>query len=99
MRYDNFTFNGYNAIIEHTKQVFDTTKNGNFRKKPCETITENVDREFYINYVRSVSFFNGFLGGTCRAYWNYTKCGYIPTRIVTINPSRTEKHVDTFTFK
>lgn len=96
--YNNFNFNGYNCKIEHTKQVFNTTENGNFRRKPFETTTEVVDREFYINFVRSVSFFNGFMGGSCRASWDYTRCGYIPTKVVTINPDRTEKHIDTFRF-
>ena len=96
--YSTFSFNGYNCRIEHTKQVFDTTAAGNFRRKPYETITEDVDRDFYINFVRSVSFFNGFLGGTCKASWDYTRAGYIPTKIVTISPDRSEKHIDIFRF-
>lgn len=96
--YNNFTFNGYNARIEHTKKIYDTTASGNFRKKPYETTTEIVDREFYINFVRSVSFFNGFFGGTCKAFWNYTSAGYIPVKITTINPGRTEKYIDEFRF-
>lgn len=96
--YNNFTFDLYSGQIEHTKKVYDTTENGNFRKKPYETTTEIVDREFYINFVRSVSFFNGFLGGTCRAFWNCTRAGYVPVKITSINPGRTEKYIDEFKF-
>ena len=65
--YNNFSFNGYNCKIEHIKELYNTTKSGNFRKKPYKVISEIVDEQFYINFVRSVSFFNGFLNGTCRA--------------------------------
>lgn len=97
--YSEFDFSGgYKCRIERVKKIYDTTPGGNFRKKPYETKTEFVDCDFYLNFVRSCDFFNGLFGGTCRASWNYTAAGYIPTRITTINPGRTEKHVDTFTF-
>ena len=101
MAYNNFSFfhrNNKNLIIEHTKQVFYTNENGNFRRKPGSVYTENVNGEFYENFIKSITFFNGFCGGTCRAYSNYTAAGYIPTKIITINPGSTEKHIDTFTF-
>lgn len=86
-------------IIEHTKRLYNTTDGGNFRKKPYEEYTERVSGEFYENFVKSCSFFNRFMGGTCRAFWNYTSAGYIPTKITTISPDRSVKHIDTFTFK
>ena len=100
--YNRFQFahrmNKY-LVIEHTKKIYDTTNSGNFRKRPHEQYTERVTGAFYENFVKSCSFFNGFMGGTCKAYWGYTAAGYIPTRITTINPDRTEKYIDTFTFK
>lgn len=98
-KYNSFVFSDNSFRIEHTKMIYGTTPAGNFKSKPHKTIIETVSPEFYTNFVKSVSFFNGFCGGTCRAYWSYTAAGYIPARITTINPDRTEKHVDTFTFK
>lgn len=100
--YNRFQF-GYrlnkHLIITHVKKIYDTTNNGNFRKKPFEEYTERVTGEFYENFVKSCSFFNGFMGGSCRAFWSYTSAGYIPTKITTISPNRTQKHIDTFTFE
>lgn len=97
--YNSFDFSGgNNCRIEHTKKLYNTTPGGRFRNKPYKTITEFVDRDFYLNFVRSVSFFNNWDGGTCRAYWAYTAAGYIPAKIVTVSPDRSVKHVDTFTF-
>ena len=101
MSYSNFSFwhrNDTRLIITHTKNIFYANENGNFKRRADVVYTETVNGEFYENFVKSVSFFNGFMGGTCRAYSNYTQAGYIPTRITTINPGRNEKHVDTFTF-
>lgn len=88
-----------NLIIKHTKKMYAATPGGYFQKKPYKEYTETVNGVFYENFIKSVSFFNGFGGGTCRAYWNYTSAGYIPDRVVTISPDRSVKHIDTFTFK
>ena len=70
--YKNFVFTGgNNCRIEHTKSLYNTTPGGRFRNTPYKTITEIVTPEFYTNFVRSVTFFNNFGGGTCRAYWAY----------------------------
>ena len=101
MSYRNFYFyhrNDKNITIEHVKKVYSITENGNFKRKPETEYIETVTGEFYENFIRSVSFFNGFCGGTCRAYKAYTVCGYIPVKVVTVNPSRTEKHIDIFNF-
>lgn len=102
MDYNNFMFShrlNNNLIIEHTKKCYHSTPGGYFQKKAFSEYTEIVSGEFYENFVKSVTFFNGFLGGTCKAYWNYTSAGYIPTHITTIAPGRAEKQIDTFTFK
>lgn len=102
MSYSNFSFwyrNDTRLTIEHIKKVYGITESGNFKRKPYEEYTEKISGEFYENFIRSVTFFNGFMGGTCRAYSNYTACGYIPTKVITINPNRTEKHEDIFIFK
>lgn len=101
MSYSNFSFfhrNNNKLIIEHTKKVYHTNENGNFRRTPDTVYTERVNGEFYENFVRSITFFNGFMGGRCNAQSNYTPAGYIPTKIITTSPDRNEKHVDTFTF-
>lgn len=99
--YYNFMFSyidSNNLIIEHTKKVFSSTPGGNFRSRPYKEYTETVTPLFYQNFVQSIPFFNGFGGGSCRAYSNYTAAGYIPTKITTISPDRKTKNVDTFTF-
>ena len=79
--------------------VYGKTESGKtWRKKPIEETRETVPPVFYENFVRSISFFNGFMGGTCRAEYNYTGVGYLPTKITTISPDRAEKHIDYFTF-
>lgn len=84
--------------IEHVKKVYYTNENGNFKRKPGKEYAENVTSEFYENFIRSITFFNGFMGGTCHAENAYTAAGYIPVKVVTISPDKSEKHVDTFTF-
>lgn len=102
MSYRNFCFysrNDNSITIEHIKRVFNTTESGNFRRKPITEYTEIVSGEFYENFIRSIDFFNGFMGGKCRAEKNYTVVGYLPTKVITISPNREEKHVDIFIFK
>ena len=101
MSYNNFSFwyrNDTRLTIEHVKSVYGITASGNFKRKPDTIERETVSGEFYENFIRSVTFFNGFCGGTCRAYKAYTAAGYIPVKVVTVNPGKTEKHVDIFNF-
>ena len=101
MSYSNFYYysrNDKSIKIEHVKNVYSITENGNFKRKPDTVERETVTGEFYENFIRSVSFFNGFCGGSCRAYKGHTVAGYIPVKVVTVNPSRTEKHIDIFNF-
>lgn len=56
----------------------------------------------YITYYNIVdpaasAFFKN-LGGYERTECNYTKCGFIPVKCVSISPDRTEKTERTFTF-
>lgn len=102
MNYNNFSFayrHSNNITIEHVKKCYHSTPGGNFQNKPFNEYAETVTPEFYENFVKSVSFFNGFMGGSCRAYWSYTAAGYIPIKVVTVSPGRVEKYIDTFTFK
>lgn len=100
MKYQYFTFENKLFKITHTRETFKRTKTGrNWKSKPTEETRETVPPEFYENFVRSIPFFNGFMGGTCRAEHNYTGAGYIPTKITTISPDRAEKHIDYFTFE
>lgn len=97
MSYNYTKFNtGRGWRFERTRETYTATAGGNFRKKPDTITTEIVDGDFYINFVQSVSWFNNpYRGETCRATWNYTAAGYIPTRVVTSKKGYM-KHVDTF---
>ena len=87
--------------IIHKREVYSRTASGkSWKKYPDSVTTEEVERTFYNNFVDSVRFFNNFgFGASCRAFRSYTIAGYIPTRIVTISPGRSEKHVDEFRFE
>ena len=102
MSYSNFNFfhrNNKSLTIEHTKKVYCANENGNFKRKPEMEYTEIVNGEFYENFIKSITFFNGFCGGTCRGEYGYTCAGHIPVKVITTSPGKSEKHIDTFTFK
>lgn len=87
---------GRGWCFEHTRETYTVTASGHFKKKPDETKKKTVNGDFYINFVRSVSWFNNpYYGETCRATWNYTAAGYIPVRIVSSKKGYM-KYVDTF---
>lgn len=88
-----------NWTIKHTRYEYERTESGkSWKTKPAIETSEIVDTEFYNNFVDSISFFNGFFGGTCRGYRGYTMAGYLVRTITTINPSRDRKFIDTFDF-
>lgn len=90
----------YPWTIQKRTEVYTRTASGkSWTAKPAETMTENVTREHYLNFVNSTRFFNGLFGGTARNYYGYTAAGYIPVKCTSVNPSRTEKHVVTFKFE
>lgn len=97
MSYNYRNFNtGSGWRFEHIRETYTTTAGGNFRKKPDEIETKTVDGNFYINFVRSIPWFNNpHFGESCRATWNYTPAGYIPVRIVS-SKNGYMKYVDIF---
>lgn len=103
VNYNKFSFENEHAIISVKRETFVLTDSGKtWKAKPIKTETEKVSCEFYTNCVQSIPFFNHFFGhreATCKATWNYTVFGYIPVKIVTYNPGKTEKRVMTFTFE
>ena len=85
--------------ITQTTETFTLTASGkSWRSKPDTVETEEITMENYRNYINSVPFFNGFCGGTCRAYYSHTFLGYTPTRVTTISPGREVKKVANFRF-
>lgn len=91
--------NAAGMTITKTVETYHLTASGkSWKKNPDNVNTETVNEQHYRNYVDSVSFFNGFGGGTCRAERGYTYAGYIPVRITTISPDRQTKLVARFKF-
>lgn len=87
-----------NFMILRTLETFNSTNSG-FQTKPCEVKKEIIPSEYYTNYIASIPFFNNFgYGATCRAYWQYTRAGNLPTRVTSVSPGRKEKKVATFKF-
>lgn len=83
--------------ITATEKKYNATAGGNWKSKPFAEV-KTVSREFYDNYVGSISFFNGFFGGTCRGYRSYTRAGYLVTDVTTISLNRDEKITMHFDF-
>ena len=76
-----------------THEVYHRTESGkSWRKKPYKTDKEVFRNQNYEWFIQSIPFFNS------RASWNYTVAGYIPTRIITVSPEGSEKHIDRFQF-
>ena len=87
--------------IRLTQKVYERTASGKgWKSQPSETTEKTINREYYNNMAsdESIDFWNGFCGGTCRAYKTYTTIGYVPYKIVRVNPEGTEKHIDEFDF-
>ena len=101
MNYNNFNFTDGRVIITLTKKEYSRTASGkSWKTKPDAENVENVAAAFYTNYIKSVPFFNNFGGGAyCRAQYNYTPAGYLPTTITTVSPEQNRKIVAVFTFK
>ena len=100
MNYNKFNFSDSSVTITHIKKEYSRTDSGkNWKSTPDTINNEIVNNEFYNNYVKSIPFFNGFMGGSCRAAHSYTAAGYLPTVITTISPDKKQKIIDTFSFK
>ena len=79
------------------EKIYSRTNSGKSWKSNPDTITtETVDREYYNNYVNSISWFNNFPGGSCRGYRSYTAAGYVISHVVTTGYG--EKRVVDFYF-
>ena len=59
--------------------------------------TEKINGLYYMNVLDSVQFFRN-LGGLETVKKTYTKHGFIPTTINSVNPSRDEKTVRSYSF-
>lgn len=98
-KYKEFNFTSNNYIITHKHTEHGRTDSGKgWAAAPVCEYTEITRPKNYNYFVQSVPFFNGFLGGTCRAKWAYTCAGYIPVTITTTSPDKKQKNIDTFTF-
>lgn len=98
MSYDYTKFNtGSGWRYNHTRETYSATRGGNFKRKPDIITTGIVTGDFYINFITAIPFFNDrYNGECCRATWNYTPAGYIPTRVTTSKKGYT-KYIDIFT--
>jgi hypothetical protein len=86
-------------IIE-TRAYFTRTASGkSWKKRPFRVETEEITPRYYQNVIDSIPWFNrGFYGEYCRGYREYTPAGYRITKVVTVGPYRTDKHVRTYNF-
>lgn len=90
--YENFSISG-KWLVLRMHEIYHRTESGKYwRKKPHKIDKEIFRNQNYERFIQSIPFFNS------RAYWNYTKAGYIPTRITTVSPDGMEKHIDSFQF-
>lgn len=62
-----------------------------------EAKTEKADFIYYSNVVDAIPFFRN-LGGRETVSCSYTKAGYIPTKIISTNPGRTERTIREFNY-
>lgn len=85
-------------VLMEKKTFTRSTASNRWSRRPDAVKLEVVNLEFYRRYRDAISFFNGFLGGSCSARCSYTPLGLIPTTITTIDPSKTDKTVVTFDF-
>ena len=87
---------------EEEKEIHYTVKN--YTKNGSRWVLED-EKTYTINYIhyynvidpRATRFFKN-LGGYERTLCSYTKRGYLPVEVTSINPDRTYKTVRTFSF-
>ena len=58
---------------------------------------KQFSRENYFNAVDAIPFFRN-LGGTETVTCNYTKFGYIPVKVISTNPDKTERRIYKYSF-
>lgn len=100
MDYRKFEFTDDCFSIELTTEFYTRTASGkSWKSKPYKVEHEAVEPQFYTNYITTIPFFNSYGdGASCRASWNHTLAGYLPTTVTTISIYREEKIVAHFTF-
>lgn len=99
-KYSNIVINDNGIVITFRKEEYSLTESGrNWKKNADNVSTENINADFYNNYVSSIPFFNNFGGkASCRAYFGYTYAGYIPVIVNTISYDGKKKIRAVFTF-
>lgn len=86
----------YSELIRLETVKYERPRRGS-RWIETERRIELVNNEFYMNSVDAVPFFRN-LGGFERVELNYTRAGYLPTFINSINPDSTKKVTRRFIF-
>lgn len=99
MKYSEFRFYSRD-YIRFEKLTYERTKSGkSWMSKPVSAQVKTVDSTFYERYIQSIPFFNHFGGRAyCRAQWNYTRKGYLPTVVTSVSPDGQTKIVAKFEF-
>lgn len=85
--------------IKLIEKRYNKTESGKgWSQKNIAVVESFIDFETYKNYINSVSFFKN-LGGIERLInKKYTKYGYLPTCLTSINPDNTTKIIREFVF-
>lgn len=92
---ENYHYTKYYKITM-TETTFEKTESGkNWRKKPVNEETKEIQFEEYFNYISSVEFFKS-LGGYERVETAYTITGCVPYRLTSISPNKETKIVRVF---
>ena len=75
----NYDINNGKIQIVMTEKRFEKAGRKNFPKKPTEERTEEISARSYACYISSIGFFGDRVG------MNYTRYGYIPTRLTSVS--------------
>jgi hypothetical protein len=92
----NFTKDNY-MILQEIKTYTRTASGKSWKYKPDEIERKIIKPLNYSYYVQATPFFNN-AGAYCRAYFTYEQAGYLPTKIISVNPDYTVKKIAVFTF-
>ena len=100
-KYEKFTFSDRDYTITKTVTKYKRTASGkSWKSKPECVKDEIIDAEHYENYIRSIPFFNNYGNGAyCRAEYEYTYAGYLPTKVTTVSPFQEIKLIAEFKFE
>lgn len=78
-------------VIATKLEYLKTASGKSWQRNPATTKTTVETADFYKNYVQASRFFKS------RDFWEFTKYGYLPTRITTVSPYEEKKIVMLFT--